>query len=240
MSTSTCSASCNSARWQRKTTIVEGKGSRKILRPVSTRSGVNWKRPTLIMTARSSGKTRKARRRRKRYQSGSRFRDWFKEKKHRFEDALAATRAAVEEGMVPGGGVTYVNVLNVLDEVQVEGDEKVGVNIVRRALEEPLRQIAQNAGLEGSIIVEKVKTSDRKGWGLNAVTEEFVEVAKSGIVDPLKVARSALENAASVASMLLTTEAVIAKSLRRKRHLLIRHSQTLTINKREDDHRQAR
>jgi chaperonin GroEL len=134
-----------------------------------------------------------------------------KDKKHRFEDALAATRAAVEEGMVPGGGVTYINVMNVIDGLELEGDEKVGAMIVKRALEEPLRQIAENAGLEGSVVVEKVKASDKKGWGLNAVTEEFVEVAKYGIVDPLKVSRSALENAASVASMLLTTEAVVAE-----------------------------
>ncbi len=134
-----------------------------------------------------------------------------KAKKHRFEDALAATRAAVEEGMVPGGGVTYVNVLNVLDELDVEADEKVGVNIVKRALEEPLRQIVENAGLEGSVIVEKVKSSGKRGFGFDAVSEQFVEVAKHGIVDPLKVSRSALENAASVASMLLTTEAVVAE-----------------------------
>ncbi len=134
-----------------------------------------------------------------------------KTKKHRFEDALAATRAAVEEGMVSGGGVTYINVLPVLETLEAEGDEKVGISIVKRALEEPLRQIVENAGLEGSVIVEKVKTSGKKGWGLDAVTEEFVEVAKHGIVDPLKVSRSALENAASVASMLLTTEAVVAE-----------------------------
>ncbi|NLC14740.1 MAG: chaperonin GroEL [Firmicutes bacterium] len=134
-----------------------------------------------------------------------------KDKKHRFEDALAATRAAVEEGMVPGGGVTYINVMNVIDGLELEGDEKVGAMIVKRALEEPLRQIAENAGLEGSVVVEKVKASDKKGWGLNAVTEEFVEVAKYGIVDPRKVSRSALENAASVASMLLTTEAVVGE-----------------------------
>ncbi|HHW18224.1 MAG TPA: chaperonin GroEL [Firmicutes bacterium] len=134
-----------------------------------------------------------------------------KEKKHRFEDALAATRAAVEEGMVPGGGVTYINVQHVLDELKVEGDEKVGVDIVKRALEEPLRQIAFNAGLEGSVVVERVKSSEKKGWGLDAVTGEFVDLAKHGIVDPLKVARSALENAASVASMVLTTEALVAE-----------------------------
>ena len=134
-----------------------------------------------------------------------------KEKKHRFEDALAATRAAVEEGMVPGGGVTFINVLHVIDELDLEGDEKVGANIVKRALEEPLRQIAENAGLEGSVVVEKVKSSGKIGWGFDAVTEEFVDVAERGIVDPLKVSRCALENAASIASMILTTEAIVAE-----------------------------
>ena len=133
-----------------------------------------------------------------------------KEKKHRFEDALAATRAAVEEGMVPGGGVTFINVLHVIDELDLHGDEKVGANIVKRALEEPLRQIAENAGLEGSVVVEKVKSSGKIGWGFDAVSEEFVDVAERGIVDPLKVSRCALENAASIASMILTTEAVVA------------------------------
>ncbi len=134
-----------------------------------------------------------------------------KEKKHRVEDALAATRAAVEEGIVPGGGTTYINVIPELDKVEAEGDEKVGVSIVRRALEEPLRQIATNAGLEGSVIVERVKAQEKKGWGLDAMTGEIVDLAKSGIVDPVKVARSALENAASVASMVLTTEALVAE-----------------------------
>jgi len=134
-----------------------------------------------------------------------------KEKKHRFEDALAATRAAVEEGMVPGGGVTFINVLHVIDELDLHGDEKVGANIVKRALEEPLRQIAENAGLEGSVVVEKVKSSGKIGWGFDAVSEEFVDVAERGIVDPLKVSRCALENAASIASMILTTEAIVAE-----------------------------
>ncbi|HHV62036.1 MAG TPA: chaperonin GroEL [Firmicutes bacterium] len=133
-----------------------------------------------------------------------------KEKKHRIEDALAATRAAVEEGIVAGGGTTLINILPALDNIKAEGDEKVGVNIVRRALEEPLKQIANNAGLEGSVVVERVKNETRKGFGLNAVTEEYVDLVKAGIVDPVKVTRSALQNAASIASMLLTTEALIA------------------------------
>jgi len=134
-----------------------------------------------------------------------------KEKKHRVEDALAATRAAVEEGIVAGGGTTYINILPALDKVEAEGDEKVGVNIIRRALEEPLRQIAANAGLEGSVVVERVKAENKKGWGLDAITCEYDDLAKRGIVDPAKVTRSALENAASVASMVLTTECLVAE-----------------------------
>jgi chaperonin GroEL len=133
-----------------------------------------------------------------------------KEKKYRIEDALAATRAAVEEGVVPGGGVAYINVLKAFEGIQVEGDEKVGVQIVRRALEEPVRQIAANAGMEGSVVVERIKREDKPGFGLNALTEEYVDMIKAGIVDPAKVTRSALQNAASVASMLLTTEAIIS------------------------------
>lgn len=137
-----------------------------------------------------------------------------KEKKHRFEDALAATRAAVEEGVVPGGGTLYINVQHVLDKIdtsETNGDERVGAAIVKRALEEPLRQIANNAGLEGSVIVEKVKESGKHGWGLEVISGELTDLARAGILDPLKVVRSALENAASVASMVLTTEALIAE-----------------------------
>jgi chaperonin GroEL len=133
-----------------------------------------------------------------------------KEKKSRFEDAIHATKAAVEEGIVPGGGVTLVNAMKVLEEIQAEGDERIGVNIIRRALEEPLRQIAHNAGVEGSVIVEKVKELPT-GYGYNAATDEFVDMVKAGIVDPAKVTRTALENAASIAAMLLTTEALVAE-----------------------------
>lgn len=133
-----------------------------------------------------------------------------KEKKHRVEDALAATRAAVEEGIVPGGGATLVHAIPAVEQIQAEGDEAVGVRIVRRALEEPLRQIAANAGLEGSVIVERVR-SEKPGIGFDAVTEEYVDMIKAGIVDPAKVTRSALQNAASIAAMLLTTEAIIAE-----------------------------
>lgn len=132
-----------------------------------------------------------------------------KEKKHRIEDALAATRAAVEEGIVAGGGTTLVNIIPALDKVQAEGDEKVGVQIVKRALEEPLRQIANNAGLEGSVVLERVKSQEKPGIGFDAITEQYVDLVKAGIVDPVKVTRSALQNAASIASMLLTTEALV-------------------------------
>jgi len=138
-----------------------------------------------------------------------------KEKKHRIEDALSATRAAVEEGIVPGGGTTLVNVIPALDNVEAEGDELVGVKIVRRALEEPLRQIAENAGYEGSVIVDRVK-KEKPGIGFDAVSEQFVDMVKAGIVDPLKVTKSALQNAASIASMLLTTEAVVAEIREKK------------------------
>jgi len=135
-----------------------------------------------------------------------------KEKKHRFEDALSAARAGVEEGLVAGGGVAYLNILPALDKVRREarGDEKIGVDIVRRALEEPLRTIAENAGLEGSVIVEKIR-GEKPGIGLNALNEQIEDMVKAGIVDPAKVTRSALENAASIAGMLLTTEALVAE-----------------------------
>src|SRR4030081_1504891 len=131
-----------------------------------------------------------------------------KEKKHRREDAVSATRAAVEEGIVPGGGVVLVNCVYALDTVEAEGDVRTGVNILRRALEEPLRQIADNAGEEGSVVVEKVKSLP-KGQGYNAATGEYVDMVKAGIIDPTKVTRSALQNAASIAAMLLTTESLV-------------------------------
>jgi len=131
-----------------------------------------------------------------------------KEKKHRYEDALSAARAGVEEGMVPGGGVALVNAISAVDKVQAAGDEKVGVNIIKRALEEPLRQIARNAGLEGSVVVDRVK-KEKVGVGFDAAKEEYVDMHKAGISDPAKVVRLALQNAASIASLLLTTEALI-------------------------------
>ncbi|MHB9035469.1 MAG: chaperonin GroEL [Armatimonadota bacterium] len=133
-----------------------------------------------------------------------------KEKKHRFEDALSATRAAVEEGIVPGGGVTLVNVIPALENIGATDDEKVGVAIVRRALEEPLRQIAENAGYEGSVVVERIK-GEKKGVGFNAATEVYEDMVKAGVVDPVKVTRSALQNASSIGALILTTESLIAE-----------------------------
>ncbi len=134
-----------------------------------------------------------------------------KEKKARVEDALHATRAAVEEGIVPGGGVAYLRCLKSLDKVEVDGGDKSGVDLVRRALEEPLRQIVENGGWEGSIIVNKVKESKEAAFGFNAATGEFEDLVKAGVIDPTKVSRTALQNAASVASLMLTTMAMIAE-----------------------------
>ena len=135
-----------------------------------------------------------------------------KEKKLRIEDALAATKAAVEEGIVAGGGTALINAIPAVEELMknTEGDEKTGVSIVLKALEEPVRQIAANAGVEGSVIVENLKKADKVGYGYNALTEEYVDMLSAGIVDPTKVTRSALQNAASVASMVLTTESLVA------------------------------
>ncbi len=133
-----------------------------------------------------------------------------KEKKHRMEDALSATRAAVEEGIVAGGGVTFINILHHLEHLKLHGDEAIGVNIVKKAMEEPLRQIANNAGKEGSVVVEKVKTLE-KNHGYDAQNDEYVDMFKAGIVDPVKVTRSALQNAASIAAMILTTETLVAE-----------------------------
>jgi len=137
-----------------------------------------------------------------------------KEKKLRMEDALNATRAAVEEGIIPGGGVAYVNILSdvrkLLENSSADADEKTGIKIVLRALEEPVRQIAENAGFEGSVVIDKIKNSRKVGYGFDALTEKYVDMIEAGIVDPTKVARTALMNAASIASMVLTTESLVA------------------------------
>jgi len=135
-----------------------------------------------------------------------------KEKKARVEDALHATRAAVEEGVVPGGGVALLRCQAALAKTKVsDSDEQVGVDIVRRALEEPIRAIVTNAGVEGSIVVEKVRTSKDKNFGFNAATGEYEDLVAAGVIDPTKVTRTALQNAASVASLLLTTECVVVE-----------------------------
>ncbi|RPI74456.1 MAG: chaperonin GroEL, partial [Desulfobacteraceae bacterium] len=132
-----------------------------------------------------------------------------KEKKDRVEDALNATRAAVEEGIVPGGGVAYIRALKVLEKAEFPGEEQLGVRLIKRALEEPMRQIANNAGFEGSVVVQQV-LSNKGNYGFNAETGEYEDLLKAGIIDPTKVARFALQNAASVAGLLMTTEAMIA------------------------------
>jgi chaperonin GroEL len=132
-----------------------------------------------------------------------------KEKKARVEDAMHATRAAVEEGIVPGGGVALVRCIPVLDRLKIEGDEGVGVAIVRRALEEPLRQIVYNTGQEGAVVIEKVRSNKNVNFGFNAETEEYEDLVAAGVIDPTKVTRTALQNAASIAALMLTTEALV-------------------------------
>jgi chaperonin GroEL len=135
-----------------------------------------------------------------------------KEKKDRVEDALHATRAALEEGIVPGGGVAYIRSQHMLDELEVSnGDQRTGINIIRKAIEEPIRWILANAGLEPSVIINKIKEDNEGSWGFNAYTERFEDLIESGVIDPTKVSRVALENAASVASLLITTEATIVE-----------------------------
>ena len=141
-----------------------------------------------------------------------------KEKKARVEDAMHATRAAVEEGIVPGGGVTLVRAAKALDSLKLEDeDEQIGVNIVKRALEEPLRKIAENAGHEGAVIVERVKAEKSDNMGFNAESEQFEDLVKAGVIDPAKVARTALQNAASIAALMLTTEALVSEIPEEKR-----------------------
>jgi chaperonin GroEL len=134
-----------------------------------------------------------------------------KEKKARVEDALHATRAAVEEGIVPGGGVALLRASKVLSGLKVEGDEQIGVDIIRRACEEPVRQIAGNAGFEGAIVIEKIRTSDNPNYGFNAATGTYEDLVKAGVIDPTKVTRSALQNASSISALMLTTEAMIGE-----------------------------
>ncbi len=135
-----------------------------------------------------------------------------KEKKHRVEDALSATRAAVEEGIVPGGGVALINAITSLDSIVLEGDAGTGVKILRRALEEPMRMIAGNAGLDGAVVIEKVRGLQAEGkmtTGYDVIANKYVDMLDAGIIDPAKVTRSAVENATSIAAMILTTSALI-------------------------------
>jgi len=133
-----------------------------------------------------------------------------KEKKARVEDAMHATKAAVEEGIVPGGGVALLRAQKVLEGLKIDGDLKIGVDIIKRAIEEPIRQIANNAGLEGSVVVEKVREA-KPDFGFNALTEKYEDMIKAGILDPTKVVRIALQNAASIAGLMLTTAGLITE-----------------------------
>jgi chaperonin GroEL len=133
-----------------------------------------------------------------------------KEKKARVEDALHATRAAVEEGIVAGGGIALLGCQEVIDKLKLTGDERVGAMIVRRALEAPLRQIAENAGQDGAVVVQNVRTGKGLTWGYNAATDTYEDLVKAGVIDPAKVVRMALQNATSVASLLLTTDALVS------------------------------
>src|SRR5438046_9811405 len=134
-----------------------------------------------------------------------------KEQKARVEDAMHATRAAVEEGIVPGGGVAFLRAIPALEKLKLGDDEQIGINIVKRALEEPLRLIAANAGHEGAVVVEKVKTHNNANYGFNAESESYGDLVEAGVIDPTKVTRTALQNAASIASLLLTTEALVCE-----------------------------
>jgi chaperonin GroEL len=140
-----------------------------------------------------------------------------KEKKARVEDALHATRAAVEEGIVPGGGVALVRAQKALKALKLDdSDEQIGVGIISRAIEEPIRMIVQNAGGEGSIVIEKVRNSKESNYGYNALTDEYENLVEAGVIDPTKVTRTALQNAASIAGLLLTTEALIVEKKEEK------------------------
>jgi len=134
-----------------------------------------------------------------------------KEKKARVEDALHATRAAVEEGIVAGGGVALLRAASVLDTLKVDGDEQIGINTIRRACEEPVRQISGNAGFEGAVVIGQIRSNPDPNFGFNAATGEFQDLVAAGVIDPTKVTRSALQNASSISALMLTTEAMICE-----------------------------
>ncbi|MEP0815126.1 MAG: chaperonin GroEL [bacterium] len=199
------------------TTIIEGKGSTKAIKgriaqikAEIEKATSDWDREKLQeRLAKLSGGVAVLK-------VGAATETELKEKKHRYEDALSATRAAVEEGIVPGGGVALINALPALDTVETENeDEKIGVGIVRASLEIPARQIADNAGIEGSVVVEKIK-NEKKGIGYNAATGKFEDMVKSGIIDPVKVTRNGLLNAASIGAMILTTEVLVTDKPEKK------------------------
>ena len=146
-----------------------------------------------------------------------------KEKKARVEDALHATRAAVEEGIVPGGGVALVRAAKALETLKGDGDEQIGINIIKRACQEPLRQIIGNAGYEGAIVVEKVITNSNLNYGFNAASEEYQDLVVAGVIDPAKVTRTALQNAGSIAALMLTTEALVAEVPEEKKEPAMPH-----------------
>jgi len=193
-----------------ETTIVDGKGS-----PENIKARINQIRNEIEETTSDYDREKLQERLAKLaggvavIQVGAATETELKEKKHRIEDALSATRAAVEEGIVAGGGTTLVDIISALDKIEAEGDVATGVQIVRKALEEPLKMIANNAGIEGAVVVEKVKALE-PGFGFDALSMEYVDMVAKGIIDPAKVTRSALQNAASIAAMLLTTETLIA------------------------------
>ncbi len=200
-----------------KTTIVEGKGS-----PEAIKGRIAQIKAELEKTESNYDREKLQERLAKLsggvaiIQVGAATETELKEKKARIEDAVSSTRAAVEEGIVPGGGVTLLRAIPELEKIEVNGDEQIGVRIVKRALEEPARRIAENAGAEGSVIVEQIKSAGKPGWGYNAMSGKFEDLMEAGIVDPAKVTRIALENAASIASMLLTTEAVVVEKPEKK------------------------
>jgi chaperonin GroEL len=198
-----------------ETTIIEGKGSEKEIKgrieqikaQIETTTSDYDKEKLQERLAKLAGGVAVIR-------VGAATETELKEKKHRVEDALSATRAAVEEGTVPGGGVALINVVSALDNVKMEyPDEQTGVSILRRALEEPMRQIVRNAGMDGAVVVETVRRLQKEkgdaNLGYDVIANEYVDMYERGIIDPAKVTRSALENAASIATMILTTEALI-------------------------------
>ena len=199
-----------------KTTIIEGKGSHEAvkgriaqIKAEIEKTDSNYDREKLQeRLAKLSGGVAVI-------QVGAATETELKEKKARIEDAVASTRAAVEEGIVAGGGVTLLRLLPALDKIKLEGDEQIGVRIVKKALEEPARRIAANSGAEGSVVVERIKAS-KDGIGFNALTGQYEDMMAAGIVDPAKVTRVALENAASIAAMILTTEAIVAEKPEKK------------------------